>query len=432
MHRTLLSLALAAAVVALASSLAAAELPNPFYAMDTSFQRPGSLLEQQLDVVKELGYAGVAWHDQPVEQLRPVLSELDKRGLKMYTTYFGATATPEGNLSPLPNLPAAMDLLQGRGTVLWLHIGGRGPAFASLTEQTPIVQELRKMAEAAKAHDLRIVLYPHVGDWTARVPDCVRLAKTVNHPNFGVGFNLCHALATGDEANIPAMLDEAKPWLMAATICGADAGVKGDKWKRLIQTLDKGTYDVRIVLRKLREIGYTGPIGFQGYALPGDARSILVPTMNGWRKLNATLDDVGPTVDIEASRGGTEEPEMGHVRLLVAEHVFRQRMDARREGRDVLPGHGLRHRPMGPHGQGSRHGLHPLPHQAPRRLLPLGHQDHRPQSDQGPAGPRRAGRAAEVLRQARHQAGPLLLRRRLELARGRGRQGGEGRQQSRK
>ena len=38
-----------------------------------------------------------------------------------------------------------------------------------------------------------------------------------------------------------------------------------------------------------------------------------------------------------------------------------------------------------------------------------------------PAGQGRAGRTAEVVRQARHQAGPVLLRRRLDLARRRGR-----------
>ena len=81
-----------------------------------------------------------------------------------------------------------------------------------------------------------------------------------------------------------------------------------------------------------------------------------------------------------------------------------------RERHRRLPRHRLRHRPMGPHRQGSGHGLHPLPHQAPRRLLPLGHQDHGPQGDQGPAGPRRAGGTAEILRQVRHQAGTVLLR----------------------
>lgn len=297
MQRTSVFLAFFAAAflaaVVVGATAAAADLPNPFYAMDTSFQRPGLSPPQQLDLVKELGYAGVAWHDQPVEQVRLVLAELEKRGLKLFTIYFSAATTAEGKLSPMPNLPGLMDLLRGHGTVLWLHIGGA--AIASLSERTPLVLEFRKLAEAAKARNLRIALYPHFGDWTARLPDCVRLAKAVNHPNFGVGFNLCHALAAGDEANIPAMLDEAKPLLMAATICGADAGVKGPQWNRLIQTLDKGTYDVRIVLRKLRQIGYAGPIGFQGYGIAGDARSILVPTRKAWQRLSTALD--GPVPD---------------------------------------------------------------------------------------------------------------------------------------
>ena len=42
-----------------------------------------------------------------------------------------------------------------------------------------------------------------------------------------------------------------------------------------------------VVLRKLKQIEFAGPIGFQGYAIKGDARSILTPTMNAWRKLTA-------------------------------------------------------------------------------------------------------------------------------------------------
>ena len=61
------------AAIHAASGLAAepaAGLPNPFYAMDTAVQRPGLTLEQQLDLLKELGYAGVAWTEPP-----PTLSE---------------------------------------------------------------------------------------------------------------------------------------------------------------------------------------------------------------------------------------------------------------------------------------------------------------------------------------------------------------------
>ena len=41
-----------------------------------------------------------------------------------------------------------------------------------------------------------------------------RAAKVVRHPQFGVCFNLCHALAMGDEEKIPALLEEAKAVLV--------------------------------------------------------------------------------------------------------------------------------------------------------------------------------------------------------------------------
>jgi sugar phosphate isomerase/epimerase len=279
-----------AVLAVLAAPLAAAEgtgLPNPFYAMDTSFRRGGSTTEQQLDLVRELGFAGIAWTETAPEQARSVAEQAEHRGLKMCTIYCQATVTPEGDLSHSPQLPQLMEALKGHGTIIWLHIGGRGPAFDALTGQTPLVTKLRALADTAAANDLRIAVYPHVGEWTARFGDATRLAQVVAHPRFGVTFNLCHCLAMGDEAQIPALLEAAKPVLFTVTINGADTGIEGAQWKRLIQTLDQGSFDVGLVLRKLREIGFTGPIGFQGFGIAGDGRSVLAPTIAAWRKLSA-------------------------------------------------------------------------------------------------------------------------------------------------
>jgi sugar phosphate isomerase/epimerase len=265
----------------------AAGLPNPFYAMDTAFQRPGLNREQQFQLVHELGYAGIGWHEEAPEQAKASAEAMAKHGLKMAAIYCPAKVTPDGQLTHSPQLPALMAALKGHGTIIWLHIGGRGPAFDKLTGQEPLVKALRGLADAAAANGLAIAIYPHVGEWTAKFADAVKLAKVVSHPQFGVSFNLCHAMAMGEEKAIPALLDEAKSVLVTATICGADTGVTGGNWRRLIQTLDKGTYDVGIVLRKLRAIGFTGPVGFQGYGIQGDARSILAPTMEAWRKLSA-------------------------------------------------------------------------------------------------------------------------------------------------
>jgi len=284
-------IAVAALVAALLASVGpearAAGLPNPFYAMDTAFRRPGLTQEQQFQFLKELAFDGIGWHQEAPERAKASAEAMAKAGLKMHAIYCPARVTPEGKLTHPPQLAAMMAALKGHGTIIWIHIGGRGPAFDKLTGQEPLVKTLRALSDTAAANGLRIAIYPHLGEWTAKFANATKLAKVVKHPQFGVCLNLCHAMASGEEKDLPALIEEAKSVLVTVTICGADTGVTGGRWKQLIQTLDKGTYDVGIVLRKLKEIGFTGPIGFQGYGIKGDARSILVPTIEAWRKLSA-------------------------------------------------------------------------------------------------------------------------------------------------
>ncbi len=260
-------------------------LANPFYAMDTSFQRPGLSPAEQFDLVKELGFSGVAWHEAAPAAVKGTLDELTRRGLKMHAIYCAMKVDAQGELTHSATLLQLMETLKGQETIIWIHIGGAGPAFDKLTGKEPLLEKLRGLSDIAAANGLKIAIYPHVGEWTAKFGDATRLAKLVGHPQFGVCFNLCHCLAMGDETRIPQLLEEARGVLVTVTINGADSGVTGGKWDRLIQTLDKGTYDVGIVLGKLREIGFKGPIGFQGYGIKADARSILSPTMQAWRKL---------------------------------------------------------------------------------------------------------------------------------------------------
>jgi sugar phosphate isomerase/epimerase len=268
----------------------AAALPNPFYAMDTCTKRPYPRNDippaAQLDLLKGLGYAGIAWTEEPPEQVRAVAAAARKRGLEVFAIYCAAQVTPDGDLRYSPQLPEIMKALKGHRAVVWLHLGGKGPAFDALTGKEPAVKKLRALADVAAASGLRVAVYPHVGEWTARFGDATRLARVVAHPQFGVTFNLCHCLAMGDEKRIPALLQEAKQVLFAVTINGADADVGRPDWSRLIQALDRGTFDVAALLRQLRQLGYTGPIGLQGYGIGGDRRENLSASLAAWRKLS--------------------------------------------------------------------------------------------------------------------------------------------------
>ena len=92
----------------------------------------------------------------------------------------------------------------------------------------------------------------------------------------------------GADRNPVPVLRAALPRLMFVTISGADTGdTKAMGWDRLIQPLDAGTYDLGAFVRTLRTVGYTGPVGFQGYNIKGEPRAILTRSIAAWRTFDS-------------------------------------------------------------------------------------------------------------------------------------------------
>jgi len=280
-------------IAATAATLAAQDAPRPyrFYAMDTAFAVPfrkDMTLTEGLDLIKRLGYDGVGWTAKAPDALAAEIKELESRQLRMFAIYCAAKFNDSGELTGGDHVPDILKQLSGRCDILWIHIGGKGPDFATLTPDTSCIVKLRELATAAKASGMRIAVYPHIGEWTEKFGDALRVAECVNHPNFGLSFNLCHALACGEEDQIFGLLEKAKAPLFTVTLSGADAHATGDDrlWKQLIQPLGRGTYDNAALLRKLREIGFDGPVGFQGYGIALPSAQIVTETMDGWKKLN--------------------------------------------------------------------------------------------------------------------------------------------------
>jgi sugar phosphate isomerase/epimerase len=212
------------------------------------------------------------------------VAELEKSDLKLYALYVGCHLTKD-TLVPDAGLPEAIAALKGHGTVIWLYTQSRDFTKSDEAGDAVAVPGFQKIADLAAESGLRVAIYPHLGMWTERLQDGLRLARKVNRPNFGVSFNLCHCLAAGDGPKIPQLLQEARPYLFMVTLNGADAGGKG--WGQLIQPLGRGSFDVVPVLRTLRDIGYKGPIGFQAFGIKGDRRALLSGTIQAWRKLSA-------------------------------------------------------------------------------------------------------------------------------------------------
>jgi sugar phosphate isomerase/epimerase len=256
--------------------------PLPFFAMDTATKDAAhQTVKEQVEMVRELGYAGIGC--TAGKGLSEMAEELDQNGLRLFTVYLGINIDPDQPKYG-PELKETIEVLKGRNGMLWLFVLSNQNKPSAPAGDERAVEILREIADMAAEANVRVALYPHTGFWVERVEDAVRVAKKVDRSNVGVTFNLCHWLMVDDEKNAGSLIKSAMPHLFVVTINGADSG--GRDWKALIQTLDRGTFDMRGFLKTLRDSGYTGPIGFQGYGIGGDAYDNLKRTMKAWREIN--------------------------------------------------------------------------------------------------------------------------------------------------
>jgi sugar phosphate isomerase/epimerase len=281
------SFALAAFLFASSFSPVLAEPPrNPFFAMNTIARGDAKTV---VPLLAELGYDGLGGSAGD----GAMASALEARGLHFFNGYL--TLEFHAESAALDDaLRHSIEAMKGHDCALWLAIakvdqGGKAFPISSTDADSIALGKLREIADFAEPLGVKIALYPHTGTWLERATDAVRLAEAMNRPSVGATFNLCHWLKVeGAQRDPEPVLKQALPHLMFVTINGADTGdTKAMGWDRLIQPLDRGSYDIGAFLGILRRIGYGSPIGFQGYGIQGDQREILTRTMQAWKKLNA-------------------------------------------------------------------------------------------------------------------------------------------------
>ncbi len=262
-------------------------LSNPFFAMNTGTDRKNLSAAEQARMLEDLGYEGLGYTG--IDGIDQMIAELEKRDLKMFNTYLRVRIDPDAQRYD-PDLPETIKRLKGKDVLLWLTVSSKNFKPSDPAGDPYAVKAIREVADMAEESDLRIALYPHISSWVERVGDGVRVAKKVNRKNVGTTFNLCHWLRIEGSDNMKPLMKSAMPYLFVVTINGADSGdTRNMKWDRLIQTLDRGTFDNYALLKTLKQLGYTGPIGLQGYGIKGDARENLARSMSAWRRFTQRM-----------------------------------------------------------------------------------------------------------------------------------------------
>jgi sugar phosphate isomerase/epimerase len=256
----------------LALSAAALAADTPLYVFDNGVGAGALSIEEQAELARKTGYAGIFYSG--TKDIPELLAAHRARGLKVLGIYTGMNLS-DAKPGYDPDLAEAIRQLKGTGALITFTVGGKAANGDDIA--VPVIRQVADMAAQA---GLKVALYPHFGCHVARIEDALRVRAKVGRPNVGLVFNLCHWLRSGDEANMAARLREALPYTLMVSINGADHD--GD-WDRLIQTLDRGSFDVKGFLDALRSLGYKGPIGLQCFDVKGDREENLTRSMRAWR-----------------------------------------------------------------------------------------------------------------------------------------------------
>ena len=270
-------------------------MSHEVFAMDTFFYNSlGAYdFDARCEMLKELGYNATyltLWSEPAWRDVLKLAKVKDRYGLDVaavwITLNISGSEYDEGNQRIL----RLLETLEGSKSVEVALVSGN----ASLRSSDPAgdkaaIDWLEKLLEIAHRRNLTILLYPHITHWMERIEDAVRLCTKVDHPALRVMFCGYHWYAV-DGKNVQERLEEAAPFLGSVNLCGSRR-VKNERgMPATIEPLDDGELDNFALLGSLRDIGYEGMIGLQGYSVGGDAYTNLERSINAFRNMEQRLE----------------------------------------------------------------------------------------------------------------------------------------------
>jgi sugar phosphate isomerase/epimerase len=254
-----------------------------FYCFNNAMRMPNApaSLEDQAQLVKELGYSGIAGHGE--EKYFEFRKALDKAGVAMPEIYIPFKIDP-GVPAYSPLLKEVISDSKNRDLLVTLHL--HSELFKNNKSEGDIrfAKELGKLADYAAQYNVKLAIYPHIGFYCEDVDHVVKLVQLINRPNLGAVFNLCHFLKVEGAEKMEEQLLKAIPYLFMVSVSGADNGdTKKMDWDRLIQPLGMGSFDIYPMFKLLKDHGYKGRFGLQCYNIKMDCRPALSQSINTWK-----------------------------------------------------------------------------------------------------------------------------------------------------
>jgi sugar phosphate isomerase/epimerase len=259
------------------------------FAMDTYFYTTLGAYSWQArcEMLAELGYDGTyltLWSEDAWDDLAKIGDAPAYFGLDVAGVYWTMDLDNRGG--GYGRFHDALETVPS-GTRFEIAIVGEADRFD--VNDARFDERLLPLLEIAARRDLSLSLYPHIDFWLDSLPKATALAQRLNHPNLGVVFCGYHWYAL-DGQNLATQLKAAAPFLRSANLCGSSwRPRRTPKAQCTIETLDSGELDNFAVLGALRDVGFIGPMGFQGYGIGGDVYANLRRSLQAFRDMERRL-----------------------------------------------------------------------------------------------------------------------------------------------
>jgi sugar phosphate isomerase/epimerase len=246
--------------------------------------------DSQVKFVKTNGFNGIEIGSE--ESFNELFDAIEKNKFKCSSFYIKLRVEDE-HLDPA--LVSAIKRLKGSGAVI-------SPSIVRTTKKTggpseeedeAVVKLLHELSILCTDSKLQVAIYPHWSFYVETTSHALLLAKKVNRKNVGLGFNLCHWLASTDEQerkNLHPHLETLRPYLKMMSISGANNVISKEQplWNDYILPLGEGNFDTKGLVEFVTgQLNYRGPIGVQGFNIKGDKKELLLTTASFVDRLRA-------------------------------------------------------------------------------------------------------------------------------------------------
>jgi sugar phosphate isomerase/epimerase len=245
-------------------------------------------------MLAELGYAATnltLWSERAWADLPNLRTSAAANGLAVAGVNVKVDVDAPLDHDETARVLAMIERAEGLGEVelaLWSTASAERSAGSSPSSAEDRACRLLDAALAAAAKSgVRLLLYPHTHYWLDSVRAAVRLCRRFDG-RLGLVFSAFHWYAA-DREDLPGVLAAAAPFVRAVNTSGS-RDVSGQYFPATIEPIGDGEFDNFTFLGLLREIGYDGLLGVQGYGIGGDAYVHFRRSRDAIRDIEGRLD----------------------------------------------------------------------------------------------------------------------------------------------